>query len=65
MENLPNLSLDLGVVLGGLQGGKLLSRQRKVEKGRVEREKERVDLISLVIIFVLNYKYEAKITLNG
>ena len=43
---------DLGVVLGGLQGGKLLSRQRKVEKGRVEREKERVDLISLVIIFV-------------
>ena len=38
MENFLNLSLDLGVVLGGLQGGKLLSRQRKVEKGR-EREK--------------------------
>ena len=34
MENFLNLSLDLGVVLGGLQGGKLLSRQRKVEKGR-------------------------------
>ena len=57
--------MDSGLVLGGLQGGKLLRRQTEGRKGTREREKERVDLILLVIIFVLNYKYETKITLNG
>lgn len=55
--------MDSGLVLGGLQGGKLLRRQTEGRKGTTE--KERVDLILLVIIFVLNYKYETKITLNG
>ena len=57
--------MDSGLVLGGLQGGKLLRRQTEGRKGTRERKKERVDLILLVIIFVLNYKYETKITLNG